>query len=358
MKNLQKLVSIKSDLSCDEILSFLQSELKDKVCDIKIFDENNSSKVMFVGINTKLADISSIVLSGHLDTVSANIEQYNTNPFELTEIDGNAYGLGTIDMKSFTAIILDNIETLKTFATPLVAVLTTDEETKMESISLAIKKMKELNIKPKFTVVGEPINEKFCLSANADYEVNVKFVGKSCHSSKPENGVNAICACAKLIGFVEEHQKMFDLTSNCGVVKGGEVTNKVPDYSEMSFDLRSLDKNAVECFLKDVESELIRLKNEYVGLECMMKVLFYIPVFKNVSDEKIKNIANTLDIETASFLGGCEAGYFTSYCGDAVIFGVGDLELAHKPNEYVKIESYKKYSTKLLELLKLIEKYY
>ena len=357
MEYLKKLISLKSDKNCDEIICYIKSTLQDEVCDLEIFDENDT-KVLFVGINTKLCNISPIVLSGHIDTVSANIEQYKTNPFELTEIDGKAYGLGTVDMKSFTSIILDNIESLKVIDTPLVAVLTTDEETKMESINLAIKKMKELNIKPKFTVVGEPTNEKFCLSANSDYEVKVKFFGKSCHSSKPQNGVNAICACAKLIGFVEQHQKMFDLTSNCGVIKGGEVTNKVPDYAEMCFDLRSLDKNAVECFLKDVENELNKLKTEYVGLECLMQVLFCIPAFKNASDEKIKRIASTLNIEIASFLGGCEAGYFTAYCGDAVIFGVGDLELAHKPNEYVKLDSYKKYSTKLLDLLKLVEKYY
>lgn len=59
-----------------------------------------------------------IVLSGHIDTVSADYEKYKTNPLMLAEMDGKAYGLGSIDMKSFSAIILDNINFLKKISFP------------------------------------------------------------------------------------------------------------------------------------------------------------------------------------------------------------------------------------------------
>ena len=49
--------------------------------------------------------------------------------------------------------------------------------------------------------------------------------------------MNAICACAKIVQFNEEKQLSYHLTSNCGVIKGGEVTNKVPDYAELNFDI-------------------------------------------------------------------------------------------------------------------------
>lgn len=49
---------------------------------------------------------------------------------------------------------------------PIVLALTTDEETKLKSVELMIEKMKELNIKPKFTIIGEPTNSEFNLCLN------------------------------------------------------------------------------------------------------------------------------------------------------------------------------------------------
>ena len=356
MENLKKLVSIKSDKNCDKILNFLQKTLKNKVFDIKIY--GNYNKMLLVGINTKLKNIEPLVLAGHIDTVSADIEKYSTNPFELTEINGKYFGLGSIDMKSFTAIILDNLEEIKQLDCPIVLALTTDEETTIKSVELVIEKFKELDIKPKFTIIGEPTKSQFNLASNGCYEYSVKFFGKACHSSKPNEGINAICACAKLVNFIETEQKKYNITSNCGKICGGEVINKVADYAELQFDVRSLYSSEAESFLHDINKYLEKLQNEYFGLKIEISKLYSIPSFDMTQNEKIVSIAKELNIKTDIFSGGCEAGYYTNYSGDAVIYGVGDLSLAHKPNEYVEAEEYKAYSKRFIEVLNCINKYY
>lgn len=359
MENLKKLVSFKSDENCDKIISFLQNKLKDNVSEIQICENENKAKVVLVGINTKLENISPIVLAGHIDTVSANEKEYLTNPYELTEKDGKMFGLGSIDMKSFSAIILDNIKILKQLSVPIIAIFTTDEETLMLSIKNAISKLKKLNITPKFTIVGEPTQSKFCLCSNADYDVNLKIFGKSCHSSQPQNGTNAICACAKIIDFIEENQKKYNfLTSNCATIKGGEVINKVPDFVELNFDIRSMNKKRIDSFITDINNQMEKLKNQYIGLKYEMNIPFYIPAFENRYNDKLKQIANEMNIEVDNFSGGCEAGFYAEYSGDVVIFGVGDLALAHKPNEYVVKKEYYDYTNKLILLLEMIKKYY
>ena len=40
--------------------------------------------------------------------------------------------------------------------------------------------------------------------------------------------------------------------------------------------------------------------------------------------------------------------------GEAIIFGVGYLSLAHKPNEYMEIDRYLKYNDYLLNILDII----
>ncbi len=320
-------------------------------------NQNGNSEVLMVGINTKLKDVSPIILSGHIDTVSANMKEYTTNPFELTKKDNKMYGLGSIDMKSFFSVILDNIDNIKQIKAPIVLVATTDEETKLSSIEVAINKMKQLNIKPKFTILGEPTKSNFCIKSNACYEYCVNFFGKACHSSILKNGINAICACAKLITFIEKTQEQFNLTSNCGVISGGEVVNKVPDFAKLLFDVRSTEKESVEKFVEEIKKELEILKNEY-GISYELNKKLSIPPLDLKDILSIKEFANILQVELNNFSGGCEAGYYTDYCGEAVIFGVGDLSLAHKPNEYVVIDEYYDYSKKFIKLLELIDKKY
>ena len=45
--------------------------------------KQDNKKNMIIGINTKLKDIEPIVLSGHIDTVGADEEKYDTNPYDL-----------------------------------------------------------------------------------------------------------------------------------------------------------------------------------------------------------------------------------------------------------------------------------
>lgn len=356
MKNLGKLVSLRSDENCDKILEFLTNELQDKVEEIKVVGDER--KGLLVGINTNLRDTEPVVLSGHIDTVNANEKLYATNPYELTEIDGKCFGLGSIDMKSFVATVMDNIEEIEKVDCPIVLALTTDEETTLNSINVLIDAMTDLNIKPKFTVIGEPTNQKFDLSSNACYEYDVRFFGKACHSSRISEGINSICACAKFVTFIEENQKKYDITANCGVVYGGDVVNKVPDYVELKFDIRSIFKADIDKFLVDVNNFIVELEKQYVGLKIDIENSLLIPAFNMFCNDKIKSIAKELNIEIESFSGGCEAGYYTAYSGDAVIFGVGDLALAHKPNEFVLKTEYYDFSKRLLKLLQCLKKYY
>lgn len=356
LEKLEKLVNIRSDENCDLILEFIKNELINKVKEVKIFGK--SKKVLIAGINTKLKNITPIVLAGHIDTVKANEQLYRTNPYELTTINGKAYGLGTIDMKSFTAIILDQIEEIKKIDYPVVFALSSDEETELISIKNLIETLKNLNIKPNFTIIGEPTNSKLNLCSNACYEYIVKFYGKACHSSIPSQGINAICACAKLVVFIEENQKKYRLTSNCGTIKGGEVVNKVPDYAELNFDIRSIYPSDIKQFMVDINEYISLLRQQYGDIRVEIINKLAIPAFNMQESKKILNIAQELNLDVDSFLGGCEAGYYTEYAGDAVIFGVGDLALAHKPNEFVDINEYNLYSAKLISLLQCLTKYY
>ena len=328
---------------------------KFKIAEEILIVENNNKSIL-IGINTKLKNINPIILSGHLDTVAPDYDKYVTNPLTLTIVEDKAFGLGSIDMKSFMAIILDNLQKLKEMNYPIVVALTTDEETDLFCINNVISKLIELNIKPKFTIVGEPTKCEVNNVCNGCSEFEVKVLGKACHSSILSQGINAINIIAKLVSFIEtEQQKFENLTSNVGVISGGEVVNKVPDYCMVKFDVRSTSKNNVDKFLNLIKDKINELENEYFDCKIELKKLLEIPPLENINENFIQNLADELNVKTSKFMGGCEAGYYQTLSGNAIIFGVGDIALAHKPNEYVVIKEYEYYSRKFLELMSCLE---
>lgn len=360
MENLQKLVAISSNQNGDEIINYIKNTLEGNVKELKILENKQTkNKSIIIGINTYLIESRPIILSGHLDTVSPDLGQYKTNPYLLTKKGDNFYGLGSIDMKSFTAIILDRLEELKALPFPVIACLTTDEETDVFCITDIINKLQELKIKPRFTIVGEPTSRKVVNVSNSCSDIELTFYGKACHSSMPQNGVNAICAMAKFISFIEKNQKLYKtLTSNAGVISGGEVSNKVADKACLRFDIRSSSMKEINDFNKDLVRKIDGLKREYPGLKVEMKKLLYMPPLANSDNKKIEKLAKSFSLEMGEFSGGCEAGYYTAYSGDAIIFGVGDLKLAHKPNEYVNKKEYDAYSEMFIDLLREVDKVY
>ena len=356
MKNLKELVAINSSESGDEIINYLKQKFSQNVQEIQIVkNKENENKSILVGINTPLKACYPIILAGHIDTVKPDREKYKTNPFTLTEIDGKCYGLGSIDMKSFTAIVLDNIGYLKNYPLPIILALTTDEETDLVCIENVIQKLKELEIKPTLSIIGEPTSMQIKTSANGCYEYSVEFFGKSCHSSVINQGINSICILAKLVTFIEDEQKKFSsLTSNPGIISGGDIVNRVPDYARLVFDVRSTSKDEVELFMSAVKEKIKQLELEYESTSKLTKLL-EIPPLQNKNNKLITTLSRSLNLDIGKFSGGCEAGYFQGYCGDAILFGVGDLNLAHKPNEFVVKAEYQLYSNKLIEMFELLK---
>ena len=210
LEALKKLISIKSFENSDDIVCFLKNYFEDKVIEIKTLKNEDGKKSILIGINTKLKNIQPIVLSGHIDTVMADIQKYQTNPYELTIKDGKAYGLGVIDMKCFTASIIDKLNELKEMPVPIIVALTTDEETTFSCIRDVIKYFQYQNIKPLFTIVGEPTKCQIMSKSYGCCEYQIEVFGKSAHSSLVDKGINAINVLAKIITFIENEQKNYN----------------------------------------------------------------------------------------------------------------------------------------------------
>lgn len=360
MKYLKELVSIKSYDTKEnkEIVAYLEKEFSKCATEIlKVKNIINNKENLLVGLNCNLKNLSNaIVLSGHIDTVVADEKSYLTNPYQAVEKDGKIYGLGSIDMKSFFAVILNKAEELKKLNKPVVIAITSDEETDFEGVFQITTKMKELGIVPKLSIIGEPTSSNICSESNSCFEYEINITGKSCHSSNPNNGVNANYILAKLLNIVEKlNGKLKGTTISSNVVSGGEKVNIISDNAKMFFDIRTNSLQKCDKLISIISKNIKKLEKKYKGskivLENQMKIL---PLeYKN--PKLIETLCKKFNLENYKFIGGCEAGYYQQLGGDAFVFGVGDLALAHKPNEFASISEFEKYQDLLVSVLKEFE---
>jgi acetylornithine deacetylase/succinyl-diaminopimelate desuccinylase-like protein len=152
-------------------------------------------------------------------------------------------------------------------------------------------------------------------------------------------------------------------TLSIGTIKGGTVTNAVPDQCTMSIDRRLIPGETAE----EAEAELRELLGSIEGMDPEFKAELEVPVaampMETSEDEPV---VQAVRAATESVLGEdpgvhgwsatCDANILVNEMGiPSVIFGPGDIAAAHKPDEYIEIDQLvqatKIYSLTLLKLL-------
>ena len=258
-------------------------------------------------------------------------------------------------MKCFFASIIDNIKEIIGIKKPIIITITADEETELEGINLVIKALKERNVKPLVSIIGEPTNLSCCTESNGCYEYEIRLKGRACHSSNPQNGINAIYIMAKLINKIEKLSNKFENTTlNVGVAGGGEKINIVADSAFLKFDIRTNSEAIKMLLLEEIEAYLKEIKLDYEGFEFELINSLSIPCLEKLDNVVTNILIKNNNITEDKFSAGSEAGYFKSLGGEAFLFGAGDLSLAHTANEFLDLVKYEEYNKLFLKILKEI----
>ena len=137
-----------------------------------------------------------------------------------------------------------------------------------------------------------------------------------------------------------------------GKINGGERVNIVPKQATLSFDVRSKTKKETTLAIKMVKEKIKQLQFEYAGSKIKLKKVLAIPPLEKIESKFVSFVVEKYGIDTAEFIGGCEAGYLQGVGGRAILYGVGDLNLAHKPNEYMVVAEFNQYNQSLTNILK------
>ena len=307
-----------------------------------------------------------LVLAGHTDTVPCDAQLWASNPFKVSERNGNLYGLGIADMKGFFPAVLNAAQAFSKskLKAPLIIIATCDEESSMAGAKALVEASKP---QARFALIGEPTSLKPIRLHKGVMMERVKILGNSGHSSDPSLGNNALDAMtlvmSDLMAFRAEMQKKYHNpaftipypTLNLGCIHGGDNPNRICGQCELQFDLRPLPDMNMDDIRQQIAQRLKRIALQQ-QIQIEYEAIFEgTPPAETPADSPfVKMVERLTQSESGSVAFGTEAPYFRQLGMDTIILGAGSIETAHQPNEYLPI---KNISPLLLWLKQLIHHY-
>jgi acetylornithine deacetylase/succinyl-diaminopimelate desuccinylase-like protein len=180
--------------------------------------------------------------------------------------------------------------------------------------------------------------------------------GKSAHSSRPEEGVNAVLNLCKVLLALNEYNFNFtphNLLPNPTIapgtmIKGGIKENVIPELCEAVCDIRVIPGMSSESVLEEVKALINKLSDEISGLDAVVEPIFWWPPSETSTSEEIFQIAKSAVKTVAGYellprgtSGSNDTSWLTNIAKiPAVAFGPGDnfQSGAHGPDEWVSID--------------------
>ncbi len=283
-----------------------------------------------------------ILLLCHMDTV---FPIGTINQFPYREANGRISGPGTLDMKAGIVIALAAIEEAHTSGLnrPVTLLCTSDEEigslTSREHIERLAKESALVLV-----LEGALLDGSLKTWRKGVGEFRVRTKGRAAHAGGDHQmGRNAIEEMAHQIIVI---QKLTDYskqtTLNVGVIKGGTVSNVVPEEAEIQVDVRVMQPSEWE----RLESEMKKLRPVLDGTSLEITGDLNRPPMPfdetmKTTFDKAKSIAAQIGMElTAGGTGGASDGNFVAPLGIPMLDGMGAIgEGYHSEREYIFADS-------------------
>ncbi len=300
-----------------------------------------------------------VVLSGHTDVVPIEGQDWTFPAFDLSQAGGKLYGRGTSDMKGFIAVALAHVPSFKAAALkkPIHLVFSFDEEVGCTGVQEMLPFVKEHIALPRLVVVGEPTSMQVATAHKGQYVAKTRITGREAHSSRPDDGVNAVVVASELIRYIDDmavrtrEQGPFDdafsppyTTFNIGPIAGGSAFNIISNRCEFDWEFRFLpdeDGPAItRQYLDYIETDVLpSLKAKFPECDITNEVWAYLPPLKAEPGSDGESFAMSLAQRNASTVlaFGTEGGHFQGLDFPTVVCGPGDIAQAHKPDEFIEI---------------------
>ena len=299
-----------------------------------------------------------IVLCGHTDVVPVDGQAWDTDPFKAHIANGKVFGRGAVDMKGFIAASLAMVPSYLASALlqPVHLALTYDEEIGCIGVQTLIRDLEAANIRPAGCFVGEPTRMQVMTGHKGMRVTRCKLRGLEAHSSMAPQAVNAIEYAARMIDKIRQLAqglqthgpfdpvfKIPHTTLQTGLIQGGSAPNIVAKDCEFVFDCRTLPQSNSDELIDQIqayaENLMLEMKKIYPQSDISFETLANAAPLATAEDSPITYLGTALArnnlLGRVSFA--TDAGWLHQAGIACVVVGPGDIEVAHKPNEFIEI---------------------
>jgi acetylornithine deacetylase len=297
-------------------------------------------------------DVPGYILSGHMDVVPAVESTWTSDPFSLRADGDLLFGRGTSDMKGFLATALAAMPAIADMplARPLHFALSYDEEAGCRGAPHLIGQLPELCAKPMGAIIGEPSGLRAIRAHKGKAAARIEIRGRSGHSSRPDQGLNAIHAFAPVLlaavragealqsnGLDPSFEPPYS-SLQVGTVSGGHAVNIIPDLLTAEIEARAITGVTPADLLEPVRLAAVALEQR--GFQIKWDLLSSYPALSLAADAPLaRHMEELTGAETLPAVSyGTEAGLYQAAGIDAIICGPGDIARAHRPDEFIRID--------------------
>lgn len=289
-----------------------------------------------------------VVFECHQDTVPT--DAMTIDPFGGVVKDGKLWGRGACDVKAGAAVMFAAFARLVKEKPPgsarVILAYTVDEE----HTFLGVQELVKRGLHADCAIVAEPTMLNIVRAHKGVVRWQIETTGRACHSSRPEQGVNAIHRMARLLVALEEYAAQLmaqppdpllgPRTLVVGRVTGGVSPNTVPDTCRIDIDRRLIPGEVPAAVIADLDAFLkARLEFPFVThppkLACP-------PLSPDLSADLVARLGRAIDAvvgkhEVHAVPYGTDASTVAEVGIPVVVFGPGDIAQAHTKDEWIDL---------------------
>ena len=331
-------------MAVDRVGAIVAEEVRKRGASVEILPNTATGDHVLARFQPRrgVSSLSPILLLCHMDTV---FPLGTIDHFPYREENGKISGPGTLDMKAGIVIALAVMEDIQQtgLTRPVTLLCTSDEEigshTSREHIERLAKESALVLV-----LEGGLLDGALKTWRKGVGEFRVHTKGRAAHSGGDhEKGRNAIEEMAHQVIAI---QKLTDYskqtTLNVGVIRGGTVSNVVPEEAEVQVDVRVMQPGEWE----RLEAEMRKLKPALDGTSVEITGSLNRPPMPfdetmQATFEKARSIAAGIGMDLkAGGTGGASDGNFVAPLGIPVLDGLGAVgEGYHSAREYIFADS-------------------
>ena len=292
-----------------------------------------------------------LLLNGHLDTVG--VAGMTVPPFEASLEGGRLVGRGSCDMKGGVASLLAAGARLAgdgdDLPGSLVIALTADEE----HASLGMQAVVDSRARAAGAVVCEP-TELAVMPANKGFVwIELEFVGRAAHGSRPEMGIDAIRHAAQYLAGLDgyevklkqrlAHPLLGHGSFHAGTIEGGAAPSVYPDRCALVVERRTLPDETTEVVIEEFEAMLEGVKRVFPDMRATLtpgldRPGAQVPVDSALVQGLLRACSETgTEGRVDGMTAWVDAALLNGAGIPAVCFGPGSIAQAHSADEWIEV---------------------